>query len=319
MPIGLLGRVPVVGNLNFLKKYSSYLTTAEIKVDTTLWVVLSLVVSLLFGAGAWYVSDQIIGIEQGLQVGLVFFIVVLDLMTGFPYIMAQRRISQIEEALPDVLRQIADTLKAGGTYEYALREVASAEYGPLKRELNEVLRKLEEGQNLENSLKTLSYNVDSRLVKRTVTIIIDSVKAGAGLTTILEEIAEDVRAQHRLEKERKSKTLMQTLFMFAAAGVVAPIIFGFTNTIAAILTSAPESVVTAQAKEAAVRAISIIQNSIQAYLFAEVLFTSMMISLVREGKITKSIIYFPILLFMAYMAYLGAVLVSKKLVLGAAT
>ncbi len=316
MGIGYLEQVPVLRNSKILKKYATYLHTAEFGIDASLWLLLSAVSAVFAGIIIWFVSKEIVGIEQNIPLGALFFVVTIDLMIGYPYLKAQERIDQIEEALPDALRQIADTLKAGGTYEYALREVANAEYGPLKKEMNEILRKLEEGQNFENSIKSLYYNVDSRLVKRTATIIIDSVSAGAGLTSILEEIAEDVRATHRINKERKSKTVMQTIFMFTAGGIIAPVIFGFTSTIAGILTSVPSSLVPEATRDASLHSIEIIQNSIQFYLFIEVFFTSLMISLIREGKLTKSIIYFPLLLFMAYLSYLIAIIASSAIVGG---
>ncbi len=316
MAAGYLEQMPIFRNLKILKKYASYLHTAEFAIDASLWLMLSAIASVFAGIIVWFIAREAIGIEQNVQLGLLFFIVTLDLMIGYPYLKAQERIDQIEEDLPDALRQIADTLKAGGTYEYALREVANAEYGPLKKEMNEVLRKLEEGQNFENSIKSLYYNVDSRLVKRTTMVIIDSVAAGAGLTSILEEIAEDVRATHRINRERKSKTVMQTIFMFTAGGIIAPIIFGFTSTIAGILSNAPASIVPAATREASLHAIEVIQNSIQFYLFIEVFFTSIMISLIREGRLTKTIIYFPLLLFMAYLSYLLAIMVSGAIVGG---
>ena len=48
-------------------------------------------------------------------------------------------INAIEEALPDALKQLSDTLKAGGTYEYALREIATSEYDYLSKEMKNVI------------------------------------------------------------------------------------------------------------------------------------------------------------------------------------
>ncbi|VVC00852.1 Type II secretion system (T2SS), protein F [uncultured archaeon] len=305
----------ISGN-SLMKKYAGYLHTAEFRVEPMAWIGLSLVAALVAGTGTWAISEFALGLGQSIPIGAMFFIVLADIMIGYPYLMAQQKIDRIEEDLPDALRQIADTLKAGGTFEYALREVVNSEYGPLKKELNEALRMLEEGQNFKDALQTVYHNIDSRLVKRTITIIIDSVSAGASLTGILDEIAEDVRASHRIDKERKSKTLMQVLFMFAAGGIIAPIIFGFTSTIAGILTSATGGAATPEMMKSATEAIGIIQNSIQFYLFAEVFFTSLMISLIRDGRLTKSIIYFPLLLFMAYLSYLMAIIVSSAIVGG---
>jgi archaellum biogenesis protein FlaJ (TadC family) len=292
-------------------KYSEYLHQVEFPVDALLWILLSLAVSFLVGAGL------IVILPDFWQLGIILFLVVSDLMIGYPYLKASQRIDQIEEALPDALKQIADTLRAGGTYEFAMREIASSEYGYLKKEMNNVLRKLEEGENFENALKTLSQNVDSRLVQRTVTIIIDSVKSGAGLADILDEISEDVKATYQISSERKTRTMLQVIFMFTAGSMVAPAIFGFVSTISSTLINSAAAAKGAAATADIVKArnaSNTIQLGIQGYMLIEVLAASIVISLMREGKIAKSIIYFPILLLIAYVVYTIAAFVSAAIV-----
>ncbi|PIN85022.1 MAG: hypothetical protein COV47_04440 [Candidatus Diapherotrites archaeon CG11_big_fil_rev_8_21_14_0_20_37_9] len=314
MALRLMEKLPLLKNSAAMQKYATYLRSAEFKVDALLWIVLSFVMSALTGIIAWFILGYTLNVAENLQFGALIFIVMVDLLIGYPYLKAQQRIEQIEEALPDALRQMADTLKAGGTYEYALREIAMSEYGPLKKEMNEVLRKLEEGENFENALRTLTENVDSVLVKRTITIIIDSIKAGAGLANVLEKISEDVREQHRIDKERKTRTVMQAIFMFVSGAMVAPMIFGFVSTISNLLITASQGIADATVQLEAEEASEIIQLSIQGFILVESLATSVMISLMREGKLTKSIIYFPVLLFMAYLVYIAAKIVSTAIV-----
>jgi pilus assembly protein TadC len=305
----LTNKIPGLRNIGFLKKYSDYLYKSGFKIDALLWITFSLLISLISALVLFIIIPS-----QGFIAFLVF-IVIADLTIGYPYFMAMNRISKIEENLPDALRQMADTLKAGGTYEYALREVASSEYGPLKDEMNNVLRKLEEGENFENSLNSLSERVDSRLVKRTVTIIIDSLRAGAGLATILEQIAEDVRSVHQINRERISRTLLQVIFTAFAGSVVAPAIFGFVSTIINLLLSSARLAELDPTKiQSAAVAGDIIMISITIYIFIEVLASSAMISLMRSGKLTKSIIYFPFLLFTAYVCFILAQILSQTLV-----
>jgi len=314
MTLRIIEKTPMLRKSKILQKYSKYLHSAEFKVDPFLWIILSVIIAIIVGFFTWLIVDLLLGLSQSVQLGFLMFLVLVDLLIGYPYLMAKGRISEIEEALPDALRQMADTLRAGGTYEYALREIASSEYGPLKKEMNEVLRKLEEGENFENSLKTISLNVDSRLVQRTITIIIDSVRAGAGLASVLEEIAEDVREAHRINKERKARTVMQVIFMFMAGGAIAPMIFGFMSTISTLLITASSSVASQAEQATAETALGIINLSIQAYIFIETLATALMMSIMREGNMGKSIIYFPVLLFIAYLAYIMAEMFASGLV-----
>ena len=306
MELKLAQNLPFLKGNKLLRMYSAYLRSAEFSVDPVLWIIFSMLAASAMGFFTWYLTSQVLFVKETLQISVLIFLVVLDLLIGYPFFKAEQRLERIEEDLPDALRQMADTLKSGGTYEYALREVVNSDIGPLKKEINEVLKKLEEGENFETSLKTLSYNVDSRLIKRTVTIIIDSVAAGAGLANVLEEIAEDVRESHRIQKERKARTVLQVLFMFVAGGIVAPMIFGFVSTISRVLLNAASAAVSAERVAESNNSLGIIELSVQGYLFIEAVATAFMIAVMREGKISKSIIYIPVLLCIAYISYLVA-------------
>ncbi|MDD5464423.1 MAG: type II secretion system F family protein [Candidatus Moranbacteria bacterium] len=293
---------------SFLQKYQTNLKHINFQVNAMFWIVLSVLCGLVVGV------IVIVTLPQFYQAGIILIIVITDLMVGYPYIKAGQRIDEIERNLPDALKQMADTLRAGGTYEYALREIATTEYGPLKKELNAVLRKLEEGENFESAFSLLATNVDSKIIKRTITIIIDSVRSGAGLADILDEISEDVREAHRIEKERKTKTLLQVIFMVVAGSLIAPAIFGFVSTISSVLINAAARIVTEEEKITAIDASNTIQLGIQIYLFFEILAASAMMALMREGKLTKTIIYMPILLLIGYFSYTLASIFSKAIV-----
>jgi archaellum biogenesis protein FlaJ (TadC family) len=302
--------------LAFFENYKSMLKSIRFKIPAEAWFLISTVVSV----AAAIASFSIIAVLQlpvSPLVSLVIFLVALDLMLGYPYLMALRRINAIEEALPDALKQLADTLKAGGTYEYALRELSTSEYGPLSHEMAEVLRKMEEGENLEDSLNSFSRSVDSVLVKRTISIINDAIKAGAGLADVLDEIADDVRAMHRIAKERIAGTMLQVIFIVAAGSVVAPVIMGMVTTVVQLLIETSASIITEKVQIVeAIAARDFIVILMQLYLMVEVIAAGAMIAMTREGRISKSLIYIPMLLLLAFVCYYMAIFVSGLMIGG---
>jgi archaeal flagellar protein FlaJ len=293
----ILNEIPGLNKISFLKKYDKYLKQSEFKINSIIWILISIIFSLIPSTTLYLFFPEFLILE------IILFVAITDLMIGIPYLNAVKRIQEIEEAFPNTLRQMADTLKSGGTYEYALREVASSNYGAIKKEFEKILRKLEEGENFEDSFKSISENVDSKIIQRTVTIIIDSVKAGAGLSEILEQIAEDLREMNRIARERKSRTMMQVLFMIAAGGIIAPMIFGFVSTIVNVLIKSASGAVEQKAIIIAEEALRTITFSIEIYILIQVIATSLMISLMRDGNINKSILYLPILLLIAFALY----------------
>ncbi len=286
-----------------LEKYSYYMLQANLDVPPLLWLVGSFVAALAAGLLV-FVGILVLKINEPL-VGVLAFAIVLDVMIGYPYIKGRSRIESIEENLPDALKQISDTLKTGSTYEYALREVASAQYGPLSDEMKKVLRKLEEGENFENSLLSLTRNVDSRLVGRVITIIVDTVRAGAQLAEILDDISQDVREMNRIAAERKSKTILQVIFMVAAGVMVAPFIFGLVSVVIDFLirTSANTGAVTGADLSKVKGARDMIIFAIKGYIFIIAVAASVMIGAMRDGKLSKSLLYIPLLLMLAYTVF----------------
>ena len=303
--------IPFLKNSSALRKYSDYLDKSGFGMDAMLWIFVSLMVAAGISLGTFVVFPG------DIILAAVVFLAVADGFIAYPYMQALKRIEEIEDGLPDVLKQMGDTLRAGGTYEYALREVAEAEFGAMKKGVNEVLRKLEEGENFENSLRTMTERVDSRLVRRTVTIIIDSIRAGAGLADILEQIAEDVRAMNRINRERKSRTLMQVIFIAVAGSMVAPLVFGFVATISNMLITIGAGIVKEPGKIAvALAARDTILLSISFYIVIESAVASVMLALMREGKIAKGFVYFPMLMLLAYIVFIISKALSASLVGG---
>lgn len=307
---------------SLFQNYAYHLKVGGIKMDAKQWLTASAAVSIV-GAIIVFLTfnlllSSFLKFPEIILFTIITFLVLLDLTAGFPYIKGLQYIENIERDLPDALRQLSDSLKSGSTYEAGLREIASSDYGPLSEEMQKVLRKLEEGDNFENALSSLSQNVHSRLVQRTITIIIDSVRAGAGLAEILEEISEDARESYRIGVERKTRTLMQTLFIVMAGVLVAPMIFGIISEIVTFLitVSASSGISDPVTIRNALNARDMIVLSIEIYLFIQVVAAGIMIGLMREGRAGKSLIYLPILLLVAYLTFFIAKGAISFLLLG---
>ncbi len=297
-----------------LEKYEYYMQQAGLDVPVMLWLVGSFVASIAVGLLV-FVGLLVLKVNEPL-LSVLSFAIVIDLMVGYPYMKGRARIEAIEANLPDALKQISDTLKTGSTYEYALREVASAQYGPLSDEMKKVLRKLEEGENFENSLLSLTRSVDSRLLSRIITIIVDTVRAGAQLAEILDDISQDVREMNRIASERKTKTILQVIFMLTAGVLVAPFIFGLVSVVISFLiqTSEKTGALHAVNIQAIKNARDLIIFGIKGYIFIIAVSAAVMMGVMRDGKVSKSLLYIPLLLLLAYAVFFASQLLVGNIV-----
>ena len=281
----------------WIDSYARHLKKAGIVIRPKPWIGMSIGLSFIV-----FVLVSIVSLEFGLILGIL----ILDLMLGIPYYISLGKIAALEEDLPDALRQMSTTFRAGGTYEYALKEVAIAEYKELSPEMTIVLKEVQGGANLTQALQNFADRTDSRLVKRSIAILIDATKSGAPLADVFNELSEDIQSLHYIAKQRQAKTLMQMLFIGMAGGLVAPLIFGMVTQIIAFLilvgvrTLPPDQ---AGVELTALAASAHLTFLMKFYIFAETLASAAMMSSMRTGKFTNTIIYFPVMLFIAFTAF----------------
>jgi len=298
-----------------LEKYAEWVEFSRMKMNAPTWIMFSIGITIAVALISALLSALLI--PELTLIPLAFTIAALVLTIGYPYMRKESIVSGIEKNFSDALKQMADTLKAGDTYEGALREVVESEYGRLSEEMSLALRRLEDGENLESALNGFANRVDSRLIKRTITIILDSIKTGASLAEILDDIADDVRDFTRLKEERKANTTMQFLFLVAAGGIIAPLIFGEINSVLSAFSRFGSDTLTAEMGPAAQAANNFILVLIQLYIIITVIGSGTMMAFIREGKANKSIIYIPILLVLAFISYHVSGFVVKGMIAGA--
>lgn len=292
-----------------LDKYQIYLYSLKIKVPALYWLLAIFLASLILGLLTQFLSFKL---------GIIFFVVALDLGIGIPALLYNKHLMTIEKYWPEALRLIADTMKAGSSFDYALREAASADFGPLSYEFNEVIRRLEMGDTTLDALNHLALRVDSKTVRRTVTLIQECLRTGAQLSEVLEEIANDTKNLFRIKKERVTKTMLQVIFIFAAGGVIAPGIFGLVSVIISFLTDVASSTGVAGAQ--AIAEATVAQNTmsllLDLYILIEVFAASAMISIMRDGKLTNLFLYFPVMIVIAYIVFSLAQFVLGNMITG---
>ena len=105
--------------LKMWETYKEWIEFSRIKYKPILWVILS-IVATIFVFGIAQILSMLL-IDGVTLLPIAFGMATLVLMLGYPYLKSESVITSIEKNLSDALKQMADTLKAGDTYESALR------------------------------------------------------------------------------------------------------------------------------------------------------------------------------------------------------
>jgi pilus assembly protein TadC len=255
---------------------------------------------LLILMAAAVVVAFLVGAMFDLTLAILLSVLFFDIGLGLPFYLADRKVDSIESRLPDVLHHIGTTLKTGGTIEVALREVSRINYGPITDGLKTMLREINEGKTFEDAFSDFALISRSTLLKKCAVIIIAARRAGGGLLDTLVAMAEDVRALHRLKRERKTKTFMQFLFIIVAGCFIAPFIFGIVKSVLEILMKVGGTVAIAEASEL----LKSFDFLFKSYLIIASALTILCAVQVREGAASKSIVYIPIGVLVTYIIYI---------------
>ncbi|MFH1443345.1 MAG: type II secretion system F family protein [Candidatus Micrarchaeota archaeon] len=244
-----------------------------------------------------------------LLTAFIGFVAFLTLAIVVPVSIRSQRVENVETNLPDALKHMAAILRAGGTTEDALEEVGNSDYGPLSADIKQGLLELKEGKPFDEVLQDIALQTGSPLFRRTVTIIVDAKRAGAGLADVMESIADDARDMIRIQRERASRTTMPVLFLYISSLALAPFIFGFTLTIVCFIGSGMTTALGGAGLEIGnLKALVVIFIGIQSTI------AIMAIGIIKEGRPIKYLPRVPFMILISLIVYNMGLIIGGLLI-----
>jgi archaeal flagellar protein FlaJ len=130
-----------------------------------------------------------------------------------------RRIREIEERMPDFLRDVAEGGRFGMTLAKSIVSAAAGKYGKLTPEIKRMAHQIQWGISATEALALFGERVDTPLVKRVSSLIIKASTAGGNVADVLELVATDTKEMHMMQKERRASMQAYTSVIYIAFGV----------------------------------------------------------------------------------------------------
>jgi flagellar protein FlaJ len=164
-----------------------------------------------------------------------FILVGCFFLVAIPYaifvFMENRKIQGIETHFPDFLRDVAESNRAGMTLPKAITNAGKSDYGALTQEVRKMSSKLSWGVPFERIMEDFADDINSQILKRAVSIIIEAQRSGGEVTTVLETVAEDIRTMKEMQEERKNKLSIYTVTIYAIYGTFLFIVVMLTQSL----------------------------------------------------------------------------------------
>lgn len=135
-----------------------------------------------------------------------------------------RKIYKIDTIFPDFVRDLAESRRAGMTFTKAILFASKGNYGILTPEIQKISQQVSWGSSVTDALISFSERVNTRSIKRTISLIIEASKSGGNVADVLDVAAKDAREIKMLEAERKANMASYVVVIYVAAFVFLAII-----------------------------------------------------------------------------------------------
>jgi archaeal flagellar protein FlaJ len=136
-----------------------------------------------------------------------------------------RRRRAMDDKFPDLLRDLAESQRAGMTLPRALTTAAKGTYGALTPEIRKMSAQVEWGVSFTEALGRFARRVGTPLIERAVVLITEAANAGGNVVDILTAASDDAREIKQILEERKRQMAIYAMIIYIAFFVYMVVIF----------------------------------------------------------------------------------------------
>lgn len=288
----------------FLQNLDRRLESTKIALAAEEYVGVTLIATIIVGVAIGFIGMLLKFPLPAPLLAILVAIATFPLLTiGVPYYLAQRRAAELEKVLPDALRQMASTLRAGVGIDAAMDDIVKSKYGILSDEFDRVVTEIRRGRTLDNALLALARRSNSSLYERAFKLIVEGIERGGALANVLDSVATDIKEVHAIQRERKAATTQQVLFLLAVALFAVPFIVGLTVAVTGFQIG--RGPVTGAGLPAEMSMIAMI------YIVIQALICSLAVGVIRYGKMLKGLTFAaPFMIVSAIVFYVAQNMIS---------
>jgi flagellar protein FlaJ len=235
---------------------------------------------------------------------LVFAVLVAIVPVAILEFKEQRRVKNLENALPNFFRDLAGMNDSGMTLPNAVHIVASAEYSTLTPHVRKLDQDMSWGAGFVEAMYRFGKDLGTPLADRSVDLIAKASKAGGDISEVLRAAAKDTFEVVNLAQERSNNMLIYVIIVLVSFAVflfvVAILVATFLTTMATAGASAASS--------GAQGFIGQVNLFLYTRLFShaamlQAFFSGLVAGQMGEGRLIAGLKYSAIMLFIAWITF----------------
>ncbi len=233
------------------------------------------------------------------------------------------RNKQIEDVLPDFLQLTASNIKAGMTIDRALWYAVRPRFGVLAKEIEIVAKETMSGKDLKDALKEFVSKFNSRVLKRSISLLIEGMDSGGEIGDLLIRISSNIQETKIMKQEMAANvttyvifisfaTIMAAPFLFALSGVLIKVIQSISTTMGST-SSAASSSFAISFKGAGVSHSDFVIFAVLTLIISS-FFSAAIIATITKGDIKSGIKYIPLFIIVSLAIYfVGQIILNSAL------
>ncbi|NDI36378.1 type II secretion system F family protein [Chengkuizengella sediminis] len=181
------------------KKLEQSLISAGISLSAEEFIMFRTILSILSGLIVYLIFDK--------WIMIIFGFCIIYFGTKFWIIFKQKkRIKMFNDSLSDMITTIISSLRAGFSLIQSLQSVVEESESPMKEEIELVVKEMQYGSSLEDSLNQLKERMPSEDLDLMIQSILIQRQIGGNLSVILETIEQTIRDRTKIQGQISTLT-----------------------------------------------------------------------------------------------------------------
>jgi Flp pilus assembly protein TadB len=223
------------------------------------------------------------------------------------------RTKEVEKVFPDFLELASSNISAGMPIDRALWYAVRPNFGVLAKEIEHVAKNTIAGEDLSVALMEFSKKYDSKVIQRSISLLLEGLAAGGELSELLNKIALNIEETRILKRDMAANVTTYVIFITFASIVAAPALLGLSTQLLAIISKITASISTQNSSSSAgffSFSFSSSSVSVQNFkIFAYVMLTissisaAAIVNIIQTGKVKDGIYRIPTFIAISLAIY----------------
>ena len=226
-----------------------------------------------------------------------------------------QRTKAVELVFPDFLELASSNISAGMPIDRSLWYAVRPNFGVLAKEIEIVAKNTMAGDDLADALRGFARKYDSKVIMRSVNLILEGLAAGGEMADLLSKIALDIEENRILKKEMAANVTTYAIFITFATIIAAPVLFALSTQLLSIIKDITANMGSSLKGSGSIFKFSFSPDSIKLSdfkIFSYVMLTvssfssACIVSVIQKGRVKDGLSKIPGFIIVAILTYIIA-------------